>query len=159
LQSLQKRIGGIFVWAVCWLMWIYLLVPLITLASWLLGDYTLADEMRWFGGYKSLLELLQIYFVTLLALTILWLAWVCYHSLRKHAIPTAADRTVNNNDLCAFYQVKIDELERCRHSQLTTVYFDDQGQIIHLESEFLLTKQFQSHAFPLKIPDPLSMDH
>jgi biofilm PGA synthesis protein PgaD len=140
-------------------MWIYLLVPLITLASWLLGDYTLADEMRWFGGYKSLLELLQIYFVTLLILVILWLGWVCYHSQRKQAILAAANRLVNNNDLCAFFQVKTDELEQCRHVQLTTVYFDDHGQIIRLEPEFLLNRPFQNQAVASKIFNPLSMDH
>ncbi len=141
LQSLQKRISGLIVWAVCWLMWIYLLIPLITLSSWLLGDNTLANEMRWFGGYKSLLELLEIYFVTLLALALLWLCWVGFHALRKQAIHPAAYKMVNDVDLCAFYQVQMDELQQCRDAQLTTVYFDDHGQIIHLEPVVLKLKR------------------
>ena len=31
LQSLQKRLGALFAWVICWVMWIYLLVPLVTL--------------------------------------------------------------------------------------------------------------------------------
>lgn len=135
LQSLHKRINGMLVWAVGWLMWIYLLIPLITLSSWLLGDHTLANEMRWFGGYKSLLELLEIYFITLLVLAVLWLCWVGYHSLRKQTLLPAANKKVNDSDLCAFYQVESDELQQCRYSQLTTVYFDDHGQIILLEPD------------------------
>jgi poly-beta-1,6-N-acetyl-D-glucosamine biosynthesis protein PgaD len=133
LQSLHKRISGMLVWIICWLMWIYLLIPLITLSSWLLGDNTLANEMRWFGGYKSLLELLEIYVVTLLALAVMWMCWVSFHALRKQTSPNAANSMVNDDDLCAFYQVKKDELQQCRRAQLTTVYFDDHGQITTME--------------------------
>ncbi len=133
LQSLQKRISGMIVWAVGWLMWIYLLIPLITLSSWLLGDKTMANEMRWFGGYKSLLELMGIYVVTLLVLAILWLVWVVYHALQKHPVIPAATHIVTDTDLCSFYQVSNDELQLCRKAQLTTVFFDDHGHIIHME--------------------------
>ena len=133
LQSLQKRISGMFVWGICWLMWIYLLIPLITLSSWLMGDHTLANEMRWFGGYKSLLELLGIYFVTLLALALLWIVWVSCHVFRKQSNRANKKEAVTVQDLCVYYQVNREELENCRKAQLTTVFFDDQGRIVHLE--------------------------
>ncbi|NOT13539.1 MAG: poly-beta-1,6-N-acetyl-D-glucosamine biosynthesis protein PgaD [Methylococcaceae bacterium] len=135
LQSLHKRISDMIVWAICWLMWIYLLIPLITLSSWLLGDNTLSNEMRWFGGYKSLLELLEIYVATLLTLAALWLFWVVYHALRQHPVIPAATHPVTDRDLCDFYKVSNDALQQCRQAQLTTVYFDDNGQIIHLEPD------------------------
>ncbi len=133
LQSLKKRISGVFVWGVCWLMWIYLLIPLVTLSSWLLGDKKMTDEMRWFGGYKSLLELLEIYFVTLLALAMLWLCWVCFRALRIRTTLPASHKIVGDADLCAFYQVETDELEQCRNASLITVYFDDHGHIVRLD--------------------------
>ncbi|MFI3185270.1 MAG: poly-beta-1,6-N-acetyl-D-glucosamine biosynthesis protein PgaD, partial [Methylococcaceae bacterium] len=71
LQSLKKRISALFVWAICWVMWIYLLIPLVTLSSWVLGDKKMINEMRWFGGYKSLLELMEIYVATLLVMVAL----------------------------------------------------------------------------------------
>ena len=86
LQSIQKRLGGFFSWLLCWAMWIYLLVPLVTLTSWVLGDKKMINEMRWFGGYKSLLELLQIYLISLLVMAGLWLIWIIYRSLLTRVV-------------------------------------------------------------------------
>jgi biofilm PGA synthesis protein PgaD len=135
LQSLQKRIGALFAWAICWVMWIYLLVPLVTLCSWVLGDRKMINQMRWFGGYKSLLELMQIYLITLLIMAVLWLSWVFYRMLRRRPTWTAAQKVVSDTDLCRFYQVKADELQQCRHASLTTVYFDDHGNIVRIDPQ------------------------
>ena len=132
LQSLQKRAGALFTWAVCWVMWIYLLVPLVTLSSWVLGDKQLINEMRWFGGYKSLLELMEIYVITLLAMLALWSCWIFYRILRSRAVLPSAYKMVNDSELCVYYQVKADELQQCRNAAMITVYFDDHGHIVHL---------------------------
>ncbi len=133
LQSLQKRLGALFVWAVCWVMWIYLLIPLVTLSSWVLGDKKMINEMRWFGGYKSLLELMQIYCVTLLVMVVIWLCWVSYRSLRLRATLASAHKIVSDTELCLFYHVKSGELQQCRDAAMITVYFDDHGHIVHLD--------------------------
>ena len=133
LQSLHKRIGALLAWVVCWVMWIYLLIPLVTLSSWVLGDRKMINEMRWFGGYKSLLELMQIYCVTLLAMLIIWLCWIFYRTLRIGTILPAAHKIVDDTELCAFYQVKAEELQQCRNAVMITVYFDDHGHIVQLD--------------------------
>jgi hypothetical protein len=102
LQSLQKRVGALLVWIVCWVMWIYLLIPLVTLSSWVLGDKKMINEMRWFGGYKSLLELMQIYVVTLLMMVALWLCWIFYRTLRNRVLLPAAHKIVSDAELCVF---------------------------------------------------------
>ena len=61
LQSKLQRSGAFCVAAFSWLLWLYFLLPLLTLAGWLLGLKSLSNEVRWFGGYKTLLELLQMY--------------------------------------------------------------------------------------------------
>jgi biofilm PGA synthesis protein PgaD len=138
LQSLQKRLGSLFAWAICWMMWVYLLVPLVVLSSWILGDKKLINEMRWFGGYKSLLELMQIYLLTLLIMAIFWLAWITYRMIRKPPKRPPTLNVVTDIDICLFYQVKIDELQLCRNANLITVYFDDNGHIIDLATDSTL---------------------
>ncbi|WP_262966184.1 poly-beta-1,6-N-acetyl-D-glucosamine biosynthesis protein PgaD [Methylobacter psychrophilus] len=133
LQSLQKRVGALFTWAICWVMWIYLLVPLVTLCSWVLGDKQMINEMRWFGGYKSLLELMEIYVVTLLIMLALWLIWIFYRRLRSRALLPSVHKIVSDTELCAFYQVKVDELQQCRNVSMISVYFDDHGHIVQLD--------------------------
>ena len=133
LQSLQKRVGSLLVWMLCWLMWLYLLIPLVTLADWLLGDYKMNDEMRWFGGYSSLLHLLKIYAEVLLVQVVLWLSWVYFRVSRKTKRPALLKEAVDDEQLCAFYHVSRGELAPCRWASLITVFFDEQGKIIHLE--------------------------
>jgi poly-beta-1,6-N-acetyl-D-glucosamine biosynthesis protein PgaD len=137
LQSIQKRLGGFFSWLLCWAMWIYLLVPLVTLTSWVLGDKKMINEMRWFGGYKSLLELLQIYLISLLVMAGLWLIWIIYRSLLTRVVKKRPYPTVSNADLCEFFQVNQRELQNCQEAQLMTVFYDEQGHIVQLENNII----------------------
>ena len=138
LQSIQKRLGAFFAWLICWAMWIYLLIPLVTLTSWVMGDKKMINEMRWFGGYKSLLELLEIYFIALLIMAGLWLVWIVYRYLLTHSTKQSVNVRVTDDDVCEFYQVKKSELENCRKSKLITVFYDEHGQIVELADSITL---------------------
>ena len=133
LQSIQKRLGAFFAWLICWAMWIYLLIPLVTLTSWVLGDRKMINEMRWFGGYKSLLELMEIYLAALVVMTLLWLCWIFAKALRSQKLLPAAQKVISDEDLCDFYNVNADTLQQCKNSKLMTVYFDEQGHIANLD--------------------------
>jgi hypothetical protein len=95
--------------------------------------------MRWFGGYKSLLQLLEIYIITLLVIIILWLCWVVYHALRRQPLIPAASKMVTDEMLCHFYNVNAEELHQCRQASLVTVFFNNQGQIIQLDPSVTLS--------------------
>ena len=138
LQSIQKRLGGFFAWLLCWAMWIYLLTPLVTLTSWVLGDKKLINEMRWFGGYKSLLELLQIYGMSLLVMAGLWLIWITYRVLLTRSVKPSTNSTVSDSEICEFYQVKNAELQSCRKANQITVFYDDHGHIVELKNHISL---------------------
>ncbi len=142
LQSLQKRLGALCAWAICWVMWIYLLIPLVTLTSWMLGDKKLINQMRWFGGYKNLQELMQIYVFTLLVMIVLWLVWITFKLLRKSTNLTKPGKIVTDLELCQFYQVNIDDLNQCRRTNRITVFFNDQGRITQLEPYCMQTLPF-----------------
>jgi poly-beta-1,6-N-acetyl-D-glucosamine biosynthesis protein PgaD len=101
LQSLSKRLSSFAVTIICWVMWGYLLYPIITVINWLRGDYDVINEMRWFGGYKSLLELLQIYVGTLIVLGIMWIAWILLRKLRHQHILPAAKKIVTDDEIAA----------------------------------------------------------
>jgi len=134
LQSLRQRLGSWLVSLACWLLWLYFLAPLITLGGWVLGVKGLAKEIRWFGGTKSLQELLWLYGETVLVLALCWLLWALYQHLRfrsaidRRATPVA----VSESEMCAAYHVAADELRVARDSRMVTVHFDGHGHIVHL---------------------------
>ena len=133
LQSFSKRISGIGITVICWIMWGYLLFPIITLINWLRGDYNVINEMRWFGGYKSLLELMEIYVGTLIILGIVWLFWVLMRKLRRKRVLPAAQKVVTDEEISLFYHVDKNQIGYFQHQQNVTVFFDESGKIIALE--------------------------
>jgi len=128
LQSKLQRSGAFCVAALSWLLWLYFLLPLLTLSGWLLGVKSLSNEVRWFGGYKTLLELLQMYGGVVVVIALLWIVWSL---LRKVSKPPATNATpvVDNQQLCGFFQINAEQLVRGKAAKLVTVSFDDSGHI------------------------------
>lgn len=133
LQSLTKRLSNKVITVMCWLMWAYLLLPAVILVKWLGGDAKVLKEMHWFGGQKSLLELLQIYAGTLVLLAIAWLVWIIGHRYCTDHWRPAPAKNVTDEDLCEFYHVDAQQLQQCRKQQRVTAFFDEYGKIINLE--------------------------
>jgi poly-beta-1,6-N-acetyl-D-glucosamine biosynthesis protein PgaD len=133
LQSFSKRMSGVGITVICWIMWGYLLFPIITLINWLRGDYNVINEMRWFGGYKSLLELMEIYVGTLIVLGIVWLFWVLMRKLRRKRVLPAAQTVVTPDDISTFYHIDKNQIGHFQQQQNVTVFFDETGKIIGLE--------------------------
>lgn len=133
LQSLPKRLSGFALTILCWFMWGYLLYPIITVINWLRGDYGVINEMRWFGGYKSLLELLEIYIATLAILGVVWLVWITLRKLRRQRILPAAKKIVSDIEVAAFYHVDTQQIQHFRNQKNVTVFFDADGKITDLQ--------------------------
>ncbi len=134
LQSIPKRLSSFAITILCWVMWGYLLYPIVTLINWLRGDYNVINEMRWFGGYKSLLELLEIYIFTLFILGVMWIIWILIRKFRHSRQSFITEHTVTDADLCAFYHVDKEQLLTYRNQQNVTVFFDEHGKIIDLKT-------------------------
>ena len=133
LQSLPKRLSGFALTVLCWFMWGYLLYPIITVINWLRGDYDVINEMRWFGGYKSLLELLEIYVATLMILGAVWLVWIVLRKLRRQHILPAAQKMVSETEIATFYHVETEQIQRFKNQKNVTVFFDADGKITNLQ--------------------------
>ncbi len=132
LQSLPKRLSSFAVTILCWIMWGYLLYPIVIAINWVSGDFSVINEMRWFGGYKSLLDLLEIYVGTLVMIGIGWVCWIILRKLRRQCTLPAAEKIVSVDDMSAFYHVEKEKICRFREQQNVTVFFDSDGRIIDL---------------------------
>lgn len=130
LQTLPQRIGSAVVATACWLLWIYFLFPLVSLSGWLLGVRKFSAEVRWFGGYKSLIELLQIYGLTVLAILAVWLLVTFFRGRvthRRNRPPRAQAGTQH----ARFVHASTD-LSKASAQRGFTVHFDEHGIITEL---------------------------
>ncbi len=135
LQSFQQRCGSIFLSGLSWLLWLYFLLPLFTLGGWLLGVKSLSDEIRWFGGYKTLLQLLQMYGAIIVVIAVGWAIWsLCLswiHAIKhKKTLPQ-----VDDSQLSEVFNVPAEQLGVARGKQKITVHFDNHAVITELETE------------------------
>lgn len=135
LQTLSQKIGSKFVAVLSWLLWVYFLFPLFTLGGWLLGLKNLSDEIRWFGGYKTLLELLQMYGLIILGIGLFWLCWTTLLSLRKERKIPEEKVHVSDAQLCERFAIAVSQLQQGRQAKVVTVSFDQAGHIIGIADE------------------------
>ncbi len=127
LQSLGQRVGSALVSLGCWMLWIYFLIPLVSLSGWLLGIRKFSAEVRWFGGYKSLVELMQIYATSVLAILSAWLIWTCLSTIFKRS-PRVSTYPRHTPTLSLALDSEV--IKRAMQWKAITVSFNDQGQII-----------------------------
>lgn len=129
LQSFWQKVSALFVSLCCWLLWIYFLTPLVSLSGWLLGMRSFSAEVRWFGGYKSLIELLHIYAITIFSILMAWLLWTWLSRFLKQAKKSPSTNTTNF-PTSVFTEVNISQ---ARKWKALTVKFNSRGQIINTE--------------------------
>jgi biofilm PGA synthesis protein PgaD len=135
LQSFQQKCGSWFLSALSWLLWLYFLLPLFTLGAWLLGLKSLSDEIRWFGGYKTLQELMLMYGEIIAVIAVFWLFWTVYLSwLHAGVTPKPLDE-VSDSQLCEVFKVEGDQLRLAKAGNKLTVHFDEHARIIAIDCE------------------------
>lgn len=132
LQTWTQRLGSLFLATLSWGLWLYFLLPLFTLGAWLMGLKSLSDEIRWFGGYKTLLELLVLYGEIVLIIAIAWAVWTFGLSWLHSMIAKKNLPKVTDDQLCEAYRVNSIELQAARTSQKVTVHFDEHAVIVHI---------------------------
>jgi biofilm PGA synthesis protein PgaD len=62
-----------------WILWLYLITPLLSLVLWLVGYELFVDEMLVRGGYQALLRELRHYGLVVLGILLTILAWVAWN--------------------------------------------------------------------------------
>jgi hypothetical protein len=85
-----------------------------------------SSEVRWFGGYKSLIELLQIYALTIFSILMVWLLWTWLSTLLKRVTRASSDNT-RTIPMLVIPEVN---LSQAKEWKALTVTFNNLGQII-----------------------------
>ncbi|MEQ1635540.1 MAG: poly-beta-1,6-N-acetyl-D-glucosamine biosynthesis protein PgaD [Methylococcales bacterium] len=134
LQTRQQKIASFCITVLSWLLWVYFLLPLFTLGGWLLGVKSLSAEIRWFGGYKTLLELLQMYGGIIAGIAVFWFFWTLFTSWHKVLILPPQKVQLDDQKLCEAFHISASQLAKGRLAKVVTVSFDDDGHITGIKS-------------------------
>ena len=119
---------------VFWIFWIYLWVPVLALAAWLIGIREAYIYMVALGGYHALLDLLAFYSITIALLAGSLLVWATYNILRFRNKPRNGRAAVKPEKVAEDLGHETDELTRWRESWQLYVSHDEEGRIKSVET-------------------------
>ena len=69
-----------------WGLWLYLIMPLISLLLWFAGVYIFVDQMVTLGGYQSFIDTLYHYSLVVLAIMLTTFLWVWWNARRYGSV-------------------------------------------------------------------------
>jgi len=117
---------------VFWIMWFYLILPIISLALWMAGYQLFVDEMLVHGGYASLLAELRNYGIVILsmsAIMVIWIKWNQRH-YGLHNKRTHQPSAVTGPEQAEGAGLTLDQLVQLQGSRHVIADFDENDQLM-----------------------------
>jgi biofilm PGA synthesis protein PgaD len=135
LVPLSRRVGWGLVTLFFWAVWVYLWMPLVTLAAWSFGLYRVYSEFRWEAEVMELKRLAVLYLIVACALGGSLLLWAFTEYMRfrnssRRSMPQAAAM----RELAAVARLQEDEVLAWQVSRCVTAHHDEQGLLIGVDS-------------------------
>jgi len=118
---------------VMWGIYIYLWIPLITLAAWLLGFERFYEVMISYGGFTVVIGLMDVYGLTIIGIAICVVSWsginyYRFHSKeRRYAVPATDPKKIGE-----FFGLPEAEAARVRTSRRLLIDLDQAGGIVEI---------------------------
>ena len=130
LQSNAQRYGWGSITFIFWLFYIYLWLPLITLAAWWIGAKLFNLHMIQLSGYTGLLDKLGLYAAIIIIIGALLIGWAKIEHLRFKDKPRRKDSfAVTDREVAKKYNLQESQLAQLRLEKSVIVHFSDMGTI------------------------------
>jgi biofilm PGA synthesis protein PgaD len=130
LQSKAERYGWGSITLAFWVLYVYLWLPLLTLAAWWIGVKLFNYHMIELQGYSGLIDKLDLYSVIILAISAILIGWAELNRMRfKNQLRRTDNVDVTVYEVAEKYDLDADKLTELRQKKSMTVYFSDQGTI------------------------------
>ncbi len=122
LQSRAQRYGYLSVTLICWFLWLYLFVPLLSLVAWALGATLLYRVMLQGLDVAELVDLVTDYGTGILVLSAVYLLWAVTSYLRfRNVDRRSAPVPVDDAALAISHHLRSGELAALRAGRRVVV--------------------------------------
>lgn len=131
LVPLHSRLGWSGVTAMFWGIWIYLWMPLLTLAAWSFGFYRAHEQFQWEKEVLELRRLLGWYSIVVAAFGGSLLLWALSEYMRfRNAHRRSASAPACAQDLACYTGVLEEDVAAWQSLRCVLAYHDDHGNLI-----------------------------
>ncbi|MDZ7668506.1 MAG: poly-beta-1,6-N-acetyl-D-glucosamine biosynthesis protein PgaD [Gammaproteobacteria bacterium] len=125
LQTRAQRYGYLSVTFVCWFLWLYLFVPLLSFVAWALGATVIYQAMLQNLDTAALWRLIQSYGTGIVSLAAIYVLWAFSSYLRfRHADRRGRPPDATDQQLAASHRISAEELQTLRSSRRLVVSAD-----------------------------------
>lgn len=133
LQSKAQRSGWLIITMILWLVYVYLWLPLISLAAWWFGYTTFKYHMITLNGISGFKDLLITYALVITMLSGLLLCWAKLEHLRfKDKSRRNAILPVSNLALATYFKQAEATLTHMQTKKVVVVKYNQEGEITEL---------------------------
>lgn len=131
LQSRRQRHGAMLLSLLCWA---WFVMPLVIVATWLMGFHVFAQEIVWLGGWRSLVSLTGIALTIIAGLVALWSLWIVIDR-RGPAVHRDNVAALDPAAAAAAFGVEAQAVAGALGALVTTVRFTPAGAVAAIEPE------------------------
>lgn len=127
------RVGAeLVITALFWGMWLYFILPLVSLLLWFAGIYIFVEQMVWLGGYESFLDKLFEYGLVILGIMLLMLIWISWNKQRYGTSDKRSRQplAVTHEEIAEFAGVSLEIIKTLHRRRHAVVYFDDRDYLV-----------------------------
>jgi len=135
LVAKHTKIGSSVVTAVCWMLFVYLWMPLITLVAWFISADHAYDEIQIAHEITNLERLTVIYGLIILALGGTLLLWALKEYLRFRNVNRRRDPiAVESDELAVYTNLHTDHITSWQQTRRMVAHHADDGSIMRIEA-------------------------
>lgn len=136
LQTRLQRYGYLSVTFICWFLWLYLFVPLLSFVAWALGATLVYQAMLQNLDTATLWQLIQSYGAGIAGLAGIYILWAFTSYLRfRHVDRRSRPGDATDQELAASHRLSDEELHTLRSSRRVVVSPDQLQRMFSSDPE------------------------
>lgn len=141
LETAAQRIGKVSVTLVCWVVWMYLFVPLVSLAAWAASAALSYDVIVVQLSVDQALERAESYAHIILILAIAFISWAGYNYLRWRGVERRAPPApVDIAELSDSFSTPVERVKELQAAKIVTLTETELSTMFDEHEEGLLER-------------------
>jgi biofilm PGA synthesis protein PgaD len=139
LQSKAQRYGWSSITLTFWALYVYLWLPLLTLAAWWVGVKLFNYHMIELQGYTGFIDKLGLYSVIIFVISAILIGWAEINRMRfKNKLRRMDNSEVTIDEIAEKYNLPAHKLAELRQKKSMIVHFSDKGSITDIHEYELI---------------------
>jgi poly-beta-1,6-N-acetyl-D-glucosamine biosynthesis protein PgaD len=136
LQSMAQRYGYVSVTVVCWFLWLYLFVPLLSLGGWVLGGSLVYEQLILDLDNPLMTARLTRYLGFILLFSTAYLGWALYNFLRWRGVERRKEvQSVSAEELSKRFELDKKRIRMLQFASVSTVTDDELRRLLSTKTD------------------------